>query len=211
MAASPNECRLDEAVEVRAHGEWAVRNERDDVEQPARRLLRHALAAPSAASIVTVHSGSGLRVGVARWRRLDRRPKRSPGRAEPRRRSRRARDGVTALPADQCDEPKRRGRMASRNTRPSTLIAFAWPRAIWTPEWPPSPSPATTDKVVTSGNDTARGASTWIHGVLADGQDAVLLAVEVDQGRPVSSDPSSAFAPSSPTSSATVISSSSGP
>ena len=76
---------------------------------------------------------------------------------------------------------------ASRSTRPSTLIAFACPSAIWTPEWPPSPPPATTDSATASGGarvarcvdpDPRVGAAR-----APDRQDAVLLAVEVDQRR----------------------------
>ena len=104
---------------------------------------------------------------------------------------------------------------ASRSTRPSTLIAFARPSAICTPEWPPSPPPARTESETASAEDAARGASTRIHVSVLPAQPTVrtpssslsrLISVP-----PVSRDPSSAFAPSSPTSSATVIKSSSGP
>ena len=104
---------------------------------------------------------------------------------------------------------------ASRSARPSTLIAFEAPSAMPVPEWPPLPPVTLTESVVASPAAGSRGASTRTQVSVLPAQPTVsrpssslsrLIRIE-----PVMSEPSSAFAPSSPTSSATVISSSSGP
>ena len=103
---------------------------------------------------------------------------------------------------------------AARSARPSTLTALDRPRAISMPECPPWP-PLTSTLSIPPSSAGARGALTRIHVSVLPAQPTVstpssslsrLMSVE-----PVRSVPSRAFAPSSPTSSATVISSSSGP
>ena len=104
---------------------------------------------------------------------------------------------------------------ASRSARPRTLIAFDRPSAIPEPEWPPCPPLTVTASVAAPSAAGSRGASMWIQVSVLPAQPTVRRPSSslsrLRRIEPVSSDPSSAFAPSSPTSSATVMSSSSGP
>ena len=104
---------------------------------------------------------------------------------------------------------------APRSARPSTFSAFERPSAIPVPECPPCPPLTATSSATAPASEAARGASIRIHVSVLPAQPTVstpssslsrLMMVE-----PVRRDPSRAFAPSRPTSSATVISSSSGP
>ena len=104
---------------------------------------------------------------------------------------------------------------ASRSARPSTLTAFDRPSAIPVPEWPPLPPLAVTPSVTWSPSADSRGALMRIHVSVLPAHPTVSRPSSslsrLTRIEPVTSAGSSAFAPSSPTSSATVIRSSSGP
>ena len=115
------------------------------------------------------------------------------------------------------NETRRNGasRYASRRTRPRTLIAFARPSAMLLPECPPSPPLAVTESVTESGAVGSRGFSTWIHVSVLPAHPTVSFPSSslsrLTRTVPVTNFGSRPFAPSRPTSSATVMRSSSGP
>ena len=104
---------------------------------------------------------------------------------------------------------------ASRSARPSTLTAFERPSWMLVPECPPRPPLTVTASVTASPSAGSRFEATRIHVSVLPAQPTVSLASSslsrLTRIEPSISPPSSPFAPSSPTSSATVISSWSGP
>ena len=109
---------------------------------------------------------------------LDRRRRRGIGQHQ---RGRVARDRVAARAAVERDDPQRRARRAGRGA--STLIAFARPSAMSPPEWPPRPrSPSRAAARRRAGSRAARKPHVRVGAAgAADGERAVLLAVEVEQ------------------------------
>ena len=140
----------------------------------------------------------------------------SDGRDGARPRPRRA--GSRCGSCRRSSETRRSGtwRCASRSARPRYLTAFARPRWICMPEWPPRPPSAVTASVTApSSSGAARLASTRIQVSVLPAQPTVSVPSSslsrLTRILPSSSEPSRPLAPSSPTSSATVISSCSGP
>ena len=104
---------------------------------------------------------------------------------------------------------------ASRSARPSTLIAFDRPYAMFIPECPPRPPLTVTARETAPAAGASRGASIRIQVSVLPAQPTVSFPSSslsrLTRTEPVTSAGSRAFAPSRPTSSATVIRSSSGP
>ena len=106
-------------------------------------------------------------------------------------------------------------RRASRSALARTLIALARPSSMFVPEWPPRPPSAETATAMEPGAAADRSPSRWTHVSVLPAQPTVSVPSSslsrFSRIFPVSSAGSRPLAPSRPTSSATVISSSSGP
>ena len=211
--------RLDEALEVLAHRERAGRHEGDRVEQrPSSRRpsTRRPPASPAPRSPYDPGRSSRTRRGSSPL------PSRSPHAGPPRDRlhdddgSRVARDRVAALPAVERDQAERhrRVRLSQRAAEHLDRVRAAeldvrrpsGRRARRSPSRPARPRPST---------GAARGASTRIQVSVLPAQPTVRRPSSslsrLTRIFPWTSEPSSPFAPSRPTSSATVIRSCSGP